>query len=129
MHARQVGRVVVRQGADDRVAIGQPGQPGEVLADPDAWDAGGDGPELAPHFGGRLGLGVPGVELGRAAPHEQQDARLRPALRLPPTGRAGVVAGLRREQVAEAEPEDTEPSDAQHASPGQASRPAELRAA
>ena len=108
-----VDRVAVGHRADDRVPVGQPGEPGEQLADPDAGDGRGDGPELAPDAGRGVGLGVEGVELRGAAEGEQQDAA-------PGAAEARVGRGGRRrgpEQPGQAEAQAGEGADAEEFAP------------
>ena len=69
----------------------------QVLADLDAGHVRGDRLELAADLAGRVGLQVPGVLLGRPAPHEQQDARLRP----PEATRSFLASGMGRRPAGE----------------------------
>ena len=89
-----VVEVVVRDGAKDGEAIGQPGQPGQVLANRRAGNCRGDGAEGAAHLFRGGGLGVPGVELALPAAGEddQHGARL---------AGAGRGSALRRRQGGE----------------------------
>src|SRR5262245_51037613 len=51
----------------------------KVLADSQAWGARRDRGELAADLSRRIGLRIPRIELTRASPLEDQDARARPA--------------------------------------------------
>ena len=88
VHAREVGQVVMPHRADDRQAVRPRRQHREMLADPHAGDARLDRPERPADVRRCVGLRVPGVELARPPPLEDQDARLRPPEilrgRLPP---------------------------------------------
>jgi hypothetical protein len=68
--------VFVAHRADDRIAVGLPGQHGQQRTNPGAGHAGGDGRKFAAHLGRGVGLQIEGVHLGRAAAHEKQNTRL-----------------------------------------------------
>ena len=76
---REVRGVVVAHRPHDRQPVRLLRQQREVLADRDARHARRDRPKRPRISVGSVGLRVPGVELARPAPHEDQDARLRPA--------------------------------------------------
>lgn len=67
-------------GAQDGEVMSVPGGQGEMLANPDARDASGDGPEEAPNLAGRVGLHVEGVQVARTAALPNQNARVPGAL-------------------------------------------------
>ena len=62
---------------DDRELVGVGREPRQVVADADAGHVRGDRPELAADPLGGVGLEVPEVLAGRAAPEEEEDARPR----------------------------------------------------
>ena len=70
----------MRDAADDGVAVGQPGQAGQVLAEERAGDGGRRWRANSPRIsGGGVGLGVPGLELALPAVGVDEDDRFRPA--------------------------------------------------
>jgi hypothetical protein len=107
--------VAVRHGADDGKLVGVAGEEGEVLADIDAGDAGGDGFEEASDFGGGFGLEVPGILVGGAAPHEEEDAGLGAS---EGGAEVGVGGGAALEELGEREPEEAEAAGAEDIAAG-----------
>jgi hypothetical protein len=90
-----------------------------VLADLDARHVGRHRPELAAVLERRIGLQVPGILVCRAAPHEEQDAGLRPAeaLSVPetvPAERGPGPEDLRQRQAEEADAPGTQELPAVH---------------
>ena len=65
--------LAVGDAADDGELVHDLGGQGQVLADVNAGDAGGDGVELAAKLAGRVGLRVPGLVLRRAAALVEDD--------------------------------------------------------
>src|SRR5262249_38185292 len=106
-----VGRGMER--AHDREPIGDGGDLREQLAEAHAGDAGGDGGEGAAEFARGVRLGVPGVELRRAAPEPKQHHRLRTAA----AARAALLP--RAQQVGERQSEGRTGADLQHLPPGE----------
>ena len=104
--------IVVRHRAHDTQPVGAPRQPWKVLADMDPGHGAGDRPELAAHLARGVGLEVPRLELRRPAPHEQEDAALRPPERGARTTAAGRLRRPGREQLRERDPEQAEAAEA-----------------
>ncbi len=75
---REVREVVVIHRPDDRQPVRPGRQHREVLADPDARRPRRDRRKAAADLRRRIGLRVPRVELAGPAPHEDEEARLRP---------------------------------------------------
>ena len=71
--------VRVRHRADDCQPVGSLGEQRKMLADLGAGHAGGDRLELAADLCRRRWLQIPGLLLGRATPHEEQNAAFRSA--------------------------------------------------
>ena len=71
--AGKVGRIVVRQRANDGQLIAVLRKLLKVLAEENSRRVGGDGREFAAHFLGRVGLGIEGIDLTRSAPGKQKD--------------------------------------------------------
>ena len=65
----------VCQGADQGEPVGPRGQTGQMLANPQAGHARGNGQEFAPNLGGRVWLGVEGVQMARRPGEEDEDDR------------------------------------------------------
>ena len=89
--AMVAGRVMIVEAdvvdaADEGHLVHALGQPGQVLADAHAGGRRGNGLELAPHLGRRVGLGVKSVEVAWAAVIEDEDARPDRAGRPGPAG-------------------------------------------
>ncbi len=101
-HAVVVGAGLQR--AQHGQPVGQAGGLREQLAEADAGDAGRDGGEGAAVLRRGVGLGVPGVELGGAAPQPQQQDR---------PGRPGHAGGggAQPSQVAERQAQDRAGAD------------------
>ena len=79
MPARQMSRIVVRQRANDRQTVSQLGHPLEMLADERAWHGRGNRLKRAANFGRGIRLRIECFELAGAAPHEEENTRLRAA--------------------------------------------------
>ena len=101
---------VIDVGMRDRSDNGQfvctTGKMLKVFADVDAGDIGGDGMELTPKLVRGIGLKIPGILLGGATPHEQEDA----AFRFPEPRRGCWIGrfdlgGPRFQQMRECRPE------------------------
>ncbi len=92
-----------------RQAIRPRGKTGQMLADPNSGNAGGNRAERAPDLPRCVGLGVPGLELARSAHQHQQDDR---AVPLAMIGRERVQIGQ-----GEAERAQTHAPDAQEVAP------------
>jgi hypothetical protein len=90
-------------GTDDGEAVTPLRELGEVLADPDTVDVSPDLSERATVAFRGIRFHVPGVHLGRAAPHEEQDGPLGPTERSPLAGEA-CRSGTASEQVRERRP-------------------------
>ena len=75
---RQMGRIAVRQRANDRQPVGQPGDALEMFADERTGHGRGNRLERPANFGRCVRLGVEGFELAGAAPHKEENARLGP---------------------------------------------------
>jgi hypothetical protein len=70
--------VIVGDAADDGIAIGQPGESGEMFADARADGGGGGGAKFAANFLRGVGLGIEGIELADAAAGEDEQDGARP---------------------------------------------------
>jgi hypothetical protein len=107
------GRVTHR--ADERGLVHLLRKLRHDFAEPDAGNVGFDGLELAADIRGCVGLGVPDVDVARAALEEDEDdvLGLAPAALL--RGRLGRDrrAGLKRKNVGEADPGHAEPANAE----------------
>ncbi len=92
-----------------RQAIRPRGKTGQMLADPNSGNAGGNRAERAPDLPRCVGLGVPGLELARSAHQHQQDDRA-----VPP-----AMIGRERVQIGQGEAEraQTHAPDAQEVAP------------
>ena len=97
----QVVDVVVRHRADEAQLVCPLRQQRQVFADLQAGDGRRDRLELAAIHVRRIRLHVPGILLGRPAPHEEHDARLRGSAR----GRIGRACS---KQVRQPQSEQTE---------------------
>src|SRR5690606_2286814 len=69
-------RIVMGQRTNDRILIAESRQPRKMLGDEYARRHRLDRLKLSPHFRRRVRLEVPGVELRRSSPHEDQNAVL-----------------------------------------------------
>ena len=112
--AHEVGMVVdrVADRPDHRVAMGLPGQQGQVLAHLEARHGGRDGPELAADLGRGVHLEVEGVLVRRPTRQIHHDDGLVVG---PESG-----GGLGAQQLGQRQAAQSEPSDAEEAPPGEA---------
>jgi hypothetical protein len=87
--------------ADDGKVMGLAREMRQMLAERDAWGAGGAGPKRTAVFGDGIGLHVPGVDVRRPAAEPDHDRRLR---RSALCGRGRIGRRMRQIQPEEAEP-------------------------
>ena len=79
VHGDGVRVVRMRDRPHQRIAVGQPGEPGNVLADIDTGDVGRNRFELAANLGRSFRLEIPRILMRRRTEHKQHNARLRPS--------------------------------------------------
>src|SRR2546422_6957973 len=102
----------IAHGPDQGVLACGFGEEGHRLTQSNAVDAALDGLELAANVGGRLGLGVPDVQVARAALKEAEDYGLGSAEALGPVKRRPRGPGLQSKVLGQAQPEQARRADA-----------------